>query len=58
MSLPEYKNLTQSELEMADHFAEIGDMNALRQYQQISAAREGQPVNRDTYDNPMVPRKI
>ena len=57
MCLPEYKNLTQSELEMADHYAEIGDMSALRRYQEISASREGRPVNKTTYDNPMIPRR-
>lgn len=58
MPLPEYKNLTQSELEMADHYAEIGDMSVLRQYQQLSASREGGSIERSTYDNPMRPRKL
>lgn len=53
MALPEYKNLTSSELEMADHCAEIGDTAALRRYQKLSADRDGKPVNEQRYFNPM-----
>lgn len=59
MPLPEYENLTQSELEMADHFAEIGDMSALREYQRISAKRGGYKAqDYPEYNQPMRPRRI
>ncbi len=45
MALSEYKNLTESELEMADHYAEIGDRSALHQLQRLSATRGGGGVN-------------
>lgn len=55
MSLPEYKNLTADELEMADHYAEIGDMNTLRAFQRLSASRGSEELNPDTYLEPMKP---
>jgi len=59
MALPEYKNLTQSELEMADHYAEIGDMSTLRKFQEISANREEKTaVGTREYSLPMEPRRI
>ena len=60
MALPEYKNLTQSELDQADHYAEIGDGAALRAFQRLSASREGKhpdKLNSDAYNNPMRPVK-
>ena len=39
--LREYRNLTQDELEMADHYAEIGDRAGLVQMQKLSRARGG-----------------
>lgn len=43
--LPEYRNLTESELVMADHYAEIGDFNALARFQRLSAEREGKDAS-------------
>jgi len=60
-SLPEYRNLTPDELEMADHMAEIGDCAALRRFQDLSASREGKTgreANPEQYDNPMQPRRL
>tara|TARA_R110000787_G_scaffold193899_3_gene305455 strand:- start:4721 stop:4924 length:204 start_codon:yes stop_codon:yes gene_type:complete len=37
--LPEFKNLTQHELNMADHYAEIGDGAAVARYAQVSKDR-------------------
>ncbi len=53
MALPEYENLTESELEMADHYAEIGDRAALHQMQRRSATRGGAEVNGN--DVPYIP---
>lgn len=58
MTLHEYKNLTQSELEMADHYAEIGDASALRRYQKLSADRENKDTNPNTYALPLQPIEI
>lgn len=59
--LKEYKNLTPSELECADHAAEIGDTAALRRFQQVSSSRVGQSAqnsNPSAYAMPMQPRLI
>tara|TARA_R110000851_G_scaffold87274_4_gene190336 strand:- start:1205 stop:1387 length:183 start_codon:yes stop_codon:yes gene_type:complete len=54
MSLPEYRNLTQSELEWADHCAETGNTSALRDLQELSANRVGRSAkNTDAYCNPI-----
>ncbi len=45
MALPEYRNLTESELKMADHYAEIGDRSALHQLQRLSATRGGAGIS-------------
>ena len=39
MALPEYQNLTQDELEWADHLAETGNFSGLRRMQELSASR-------------------
>lgn len=57
MALPEYENLNQDELEWADHYAEIGDMTALRRLQETSASRGDKSINEVTYNNPMIPRR-
>ena len=58
MVLPEYANLTTRELEMADHYAEIGDMARLREYQRLSATRGNGQLNTKTYAQPMRPQRI
>lgn len=40
MVLKEYENLTPRELELADHYSEIGDSSALRHLQKVSAERD------------------
>ena len=42
-TLPGYENLTDDELFLADHFAEIGDHAALRMFQETSASRNRIP---------------
>lgn len=55
MALPEYKNLTALELRMADHYADIGDAAALRNFQKLSASREGRyPADTDAHNNPLL----
>ena len=61
MPLPEYKNLTEDELSMADHYAEIGDFGALRGFQRLSAEREGncpERLNPRAFASPLEPRPI
>lgn len=61
MPLPEYKNLTESELIWADHCAETGNVEGLRGCQRLSASREGRDAhqeNTSTYAMPMQPRKL
>jgi hypothetical protein len=43
--LDEFKNLTQSELNQADHYAEIGDFAAVRSFAKLSKKREQQKNN-------------
>lgn len=43
MALEEYKNLTESELVFADHYAETGNWSALSKMRELSESR-----NRDT----------
>lgn len=42
--MPEYKNLTESELELADHYFETGNFNALATLQELSASRSGKSI--------------
>lgn len=49
--LPEYKNLTPSELVWADHFAETGNFAALRELRELSASRDGEKPYRKEKEN-------
>lgn len=52
MPLKEYENLTDHELSMADHYAEIGDFAVLRQYRELSASRTCKPTtNNHRFEN-------
>lgn len=44
MTMPQYKNLNKSELEMADHYFETGNFNALATLQELSASRSGKNI--------------
>ena len=46
-ALPEYKNLTESELVWADHCAETGNWEGLRACQALSASREVRYTHED-----------
>ena len=58
MTLPEYQNLTQEELELADHYAESGNTAGLRAMQRKSAARGGHSTNNESYHNPIRIKRI
>lgn len=44
MPMPEYKNLTASELEWADHYFETGNFDSLAKLQELSASRSGKNI--------------
>ena len=44
MPMPEYKNLDESELEIADHYFETGNFDALAKLQELSASRSGKSI--------------
>ena len=56
MTQQAYRNLSQGELDMADHYAETGNCAGLRRMQELSASKEGRmarQVDQETYYNPI-----
>ncbi len=46
MTHPDYRNLTKSELEIADHYFESGNFSELQRMKELSASRVGTTATR------------